>query len=75
MDNGKSKEVLFENRRGNRITVWADAGCVDNIKGVEGVTDVFTSLGPTEYSVYIDLRYDFEIVKVKIEAAILSKDK
>ena len=74
MDNGKSKEILFENRRGDKIVVWADEGCIDVIKGVDGVTDVFLSFGRTEYSVYIDPRYDLEILKVKIEAAILGRE-
>ena len=81
MNNGRLYDVLIEDESyldelGLRkflgcFKVWADAGLVKLISSVEGVTNVYQVLGDTEYSVYLDPRYDREYVKQAIKAAIL----
>jgi hypothetical protein len=52
------------------LTVWADEGNADIVSSTPGVTAVFNTCGPTQYSVYVDPRYDREWVKAEIEARI-----
>lgn len=86
MSNGKKFDVLtedinFTNQRtgleylADHIFVHADAGCKDVILSVEGVRDVYNTFGPTQYSVYLDPRYDRDFVKREIEAAILCRSQ
>ena len=85
-DKGKSTEVLIEDHfysdfrtgveiRARILTVWADAGCQNAIKGVAGVTNVYCNLGPTQYEVFLDPRYNFDFIKAEIEAAILCREQ
>jgi hypothetical protein len=58
----------------NGLIVWADQGLVDVIRNVEGVVSASpTPVFPTQYIVLIDPRYDREIMKKEIEAAILCR--
>ena len=83
--NGRKKDVLIEDymstdpRTGVEVKsdwqfkVWADAGLKELIQSVEGVVSVFCTLRETEYTVYIDKRYDMEFIKREVESAILCK--
>lgn len=86
MKNGRMKDVIVEDvfetdeRTGvrsvsaNKVTVWADVGLTDVLKGAEGVINVYNfDHSKTEYTVYIDPRYDRNYVKAELEAAILCK--
>ncbi len=53
------------------FTVITDARMNKIIESVEGVRSVFNSLCETDYSVYVDKRYDFEFVKKEVEAALM----
>ena len=79
MKKGQKQEVLidFGTPESNQFnpTVWADEGLETLISSVDGVTTVYTPLGKTRYSVYIDERYDPKIVAKEIEAALLGLAK
>jgi hypothetical protein len=86
MGNGKQFDVLVKRNKytdertgveipSSNLTVWADAGNKDIIKSIEGVTNVYCNVSPTQYDVFIDERYDVEFVGREIEAAILCKDE
>jgi hypothetical protein len=80
--NGKIVDLIIEDvcftdpatgvrhRSNEQFKVWADAGLEDTIKNIPGVTHVFRTLGESEYSVYLDPRYDREVIKESIEAKI-----
>lgn len=80
-EKGRVKDVIVDfnfyrddtgiKSKGHHLTVWADAGLTDIIKSVEGVTNVYCTLTPTEYSVFLDKRYNIDFVAAEIEAAIL----
>ena len=82
MGDGKLLDVLveFHKRRDSTgieefayfLDIWADPGMEDVIKAVSGVTKTFNHNDePTEYTAFIDHRYDIEHVAKEIEAAIL----
>lgn len=84
--NGLKRDVLIEiteyedERTGLKIrsdqtfTVWAKAGLSEKIKSVEGVTNVYTTLCNTQYSVFIDKRYDIDYIIREVEAVILCEE-
>jgi len=56
------------------FVVWADQGKRNTILSVGGVTDVFPYNSPsTEYTVYIDARYDMDEVKRDVLDVLTSK--
>jgi hypothetical protein len=82
MSNGKLVDVLVQRKNytdektsvsipSHSLTVWADEGKTEIIKSVEGVTNVYSIITPTEYDVYLDERYDVNLVIKEIEAVIL----
>ena len=82
MSNGKLVDVLVQRESftdqktglgipSHMLTVWADEGKTEIIKSVEGVTNVYSTVTPTEYEVFLDERYDVDFVSKEIEAAIL----
>lgn len=78
METGRKTDVLFADCNVEKgvvrdSTVWADSGLSDVIESVEGVERVFTPLSPIQYHIYLDPRYDYDIVKQNIETAILRK--
>jgi len=82
MKNGRKNDVIIENeyytdpKTGVEVqaklsfTVWADENMKDAIKSVEGVTKVYNTLTPTQFSVYFDKRYDREYIQREIEAVV-----
>lgn len=83
-EKGRKQDVLFEDiyREDNKtglsvkykhITLWADVGLEHVIAKVEGVVRVYNHQKDTEYVILIDPRYDAEIVKKEIEAAIICR--
>lgn len=80
---GKMQDVLIEDNYtkdetglstlSRSVDVWADAGMIEVIKKVEGVTNVFKDLCETKYNVYLDPRYNHNFLKKEIEAAIKCK--
>jgi hypothetical protein len=82
METGKKSEVLIEDcyqideRTGMKqltgyISVWADVELKKVIASIPGVTNVYDITCRTKYDVFLDPRYDREIVKQNIENAIL----
>lgn len=67
---GKKCEVKVLGRT-SPLTVWANPGNLDVIKGVAGVSNAFSETEPTRYTVFIDGRYDPEYVALAIENALL----
>jgi hypothetical protein len=63
-------EVEIEVANEYILTVWADENMSKVIFGVEGVTGVYHPLHSSEYTVYVDPRYDREYIKREIEAVI-----
>ena len=74
--NGKKHNVVVESdsNNTNRVTVWADAGLKETILEVEGVSAVAT-LGKSEYGVYIDKRYNVNMVVAHILTALEPKSE
>lgn len=83
--NGKKFDVIVEETyysdpetgvktRWDCFTVWADSGLSALIESVNGVTAVYET-NKSQYSVYVDKRFDREHVKREIEAAILCNAK
>ncbi len=83
-ENGRKTDVLIEDvfytdpKTGvemmfDYFQVWADAGLTELIKSVEGVTNVYSTITSTCYSVYYDKRYDRDFIKREVEAAIICK--
>jgi len=79
MTDGKLTDVLIDEfsyadntglQKFCNLTIWADPDMTDVIKNIPGVTNVYTIHGPTEYTVYLDPRYDREYLKCEIEAQI-----
>lgn len=80
-EDGKKFEVLVEINEypdrtgvmipGHSLKVWADANMKSVIESIPGVTNVYNSLTPTEFSVFLDERYDVKFVAAAIEKAIL----
>jgi 16S rRNA G966 N2-methylase RsmD len=56
------------------FNVWADAGMMNFIKEVAGVTNVFDNTCSTQYHVFLDPRYNRDFVKKEIEAVIVCAD-
>ena len=75
--NGRLHDVLIEVKPGlskNVLTIWADKGMAQTIESVEGVANIYCPITATEYDVYVDKRYDIEIVKANIFDALTKGD-
>jgi hypothetical protein len=53
------------------ISVWADPGMKGVIAGVEGVDSCYNNSSETQYHVYLDPRYDRDVVKRNIKLAVI----
>ncbi len=81
---GRKKDILFEDyfiedqrtgvrhKKDDEFVLWADNDLKTTIEGVEGVIKTL-QLQNNQYYVYIDHRYDMEVVKREVEAAIRCK--
>jgi hypothetical protein len=56
------------------LKVWADKGMREDLLKIEGITNVYNTMGVTEYTVYIDPSYDKEFLKEEIKAVILCRE-
>jgi hypothetical protein len=83
-ENGRKQDVLFEDifiedkktgllQKDKYIKLWADKNLLQIIEAVDGVVRAFNHQKDSEYAVLIDPRYDAEIVKKEIEAAIICR--
>jgi len=79
--NGKLTDVIIEENRYtnertgilmpcNSLSVWADKGMLGVIRNIPGVNSAHNTFRDTNYSVYLDPRYDLEWIKAEIEAQI-----
>lgn len=72
---GRMFDIWFEEAKTPRsnMTVYADAGMKDIIVSVEGVRACYNILDSITYSVYLDPRYDRDVVKRRIMEAVTGK--
>lgn len=53
--------------------IWADAGCLEIIRAVDGVNSAYNNGGGCQYDLFLDPRYDAEAVIANVEAAVLCR--